>query len=114
MSDLDIHEGDLERFSSAMSGLSSTVGGQENVAYALYNVSSAMPGGSSGAQAQYAGEHIDDQILALSKSLESLADDVQTSATEFQATEDINQQAMNQILADVPEPCPPVSSKKDK
>ena len=51
MSDLDIHEGDLERFSSAMSGLSSTVGGQENVAYALYNVASAMSGGSSGDQA---------------------------------------------------------------
>ena len=113
MSDLDIREGDLERFSSAMSGLSSTVGGQENVAYALYNVSSAMPGGSSGAQAQYAGEHIDDQILALSKSLTSLADDVQSCATQFQATEDINQQSMNQVLADVPEPCPPVSSKKD-
>ena len=32
MSDLDIREGDLERFSNAMSGLSSTVGGQENVA----------------------------------------------------------------------------------
>ena len=46
--------------------------------------------------------------------VESLADDVQTSATEFQATEDINQQSMNQVLADVPEPCPPVSSKKDK
>lgn len=114
MSDLDIREGDLERFSSAMSGLSSVVGGQENVAYALYNVSSAMPGGSSGAQAQYAGEHIDDQILALSKSLTSLADDVQRCATQFQATEDINQQSMNQVLADVPEPCPPVSSKKDK
>ena len=114
MSDLDIREGDLERFSNAMSGLSSTVGGQENVAYALYNVSSAMPGGSSGAQAQYAGEHIDDQILALSKSLTSLADDVQACATQFQATEDINQQSMNQVLADVPEPCPPVSSKKDK
>ena len=104
MSDLDIREGDLERFSNAMSGLSSTVGGRENVAYALYNVSSAMPGGSSGSQAQYAGEHIDDQILALS----------QSCATQFQATEDINQQSMNQVLADVPEPCPPVSSKKDK
>ena len=66
MSDLDIREGDLERFSNAMSGLSSTVGGRENVAYALYNVSSAIPGGSSGSQAQYAGEHIDDQILAFS------------------------------------------------
>lgn len=114
MSDLDIHEGDLEGFSYAMRGLSSTVGGQENVAYALYNVSSAMSGGSSGTQARYAGEHIDDQILALSRSLTSLADDVQACATEFQATEDINQQSMNQVLADVPEPCPPVSSKKDK
>ena len=45
MSDLDIREGDLERFSNAMSDLSSTVGGRENVAYALYNVSSAMPCG---------------------------------------------------------------------
>lgn len=114
MSDLDIREGDLEQFSDSMRGLSNVVRGQENVAYSLCNVTSAMPGGSSGKQAQYAGEHIDDQILVLSKSLESLADDVQTSATEFQATEDINQQAMNQILADVPEPCPPVSSKKDK
>ena len=109
MSDLDIREGDLERFSGSMRSLSSVVGGQENVAYALYNVSSAMSGGSSGAQAQYAGEHIDDQILALSRSLTSLADDVQSCATE-----DINQQSMNQVLADVPEPCPPVSSKKDK
>ena len=52
MSDLDIREGDLEQFSDCMRGLSSTVGGQENVAYALYNVSSAMSGGSSGSQAQ--------------------------------------------------------------
>ena len=52
-------------------------------------------------------EH-DDEVRA------HLADDVQSCATQFQATEDINQQSMNQVLADVPEPCPPVSSKKDK
>ena len=81
MSDLDIREGDLERFSNAMSGLSSTVGGQENVAYALYNVSSAMSWRLHRAlRHDDAGEHIDDQILALSKSLTSLADDVQSCA----------------------------------
>ena len=114
MSDLDIREGDLEQFSASMRGLASVVRGQENVSYSLCNAGSAMPGGSSGRQAQYAGEHIDDQIFALGKSLESLADDVQTSATEFQATEDINQQSMSQILADIPATCPPVSSKEGK
>ena len=55
---------------------------------------------------------MEDQLTALKTSLEGLADNVQAAATEFQATEDINQQSLQHIMASTPEPCPPVGPAK--
>ena len=71
-----------------------------------------MPGGSAYRQAQYAGEHMEDQLTALKTSLEGLADSVQAAATEFQATEEINQQSLQHIMANTPQDCPPVGPAK--
>lgn len=71
-----------------------------------------MEGGSAPTQATYAGEHMEDQLLALKTSFSTLADNVKASATEYWATEDINQQSIQQVMASVPEPCPPVGPSK--
>ena len=111
MPDLSIIQGDLENFSAKLRDLSTKVGGYIASPSDLCKVASAMTGGSSYKQAQYAGEHMEDQLTALKTSLEGLADNVQAAATEFQATEDINQQSIQQVMASVPEPCPPVGPK---
>ena len=112
MPDLSIIQGDLENFSAKLRGLSTKVGGYIASPSDLCKVASAMTGGSSYKQAQYAGEHMEDQLTALKTSLEGLADNVQAAATEFQATEDINQQSLQHIMASTPEPCPPVGPAK--
>lgn len=71
-----------------------------------------MPVGSAYRQAQYAGEHMEDQLTALKTSLEGLADSVQAAATEFQATEEINQQSLQHLMASTPQDCPPVGPAK--
>ena len=114
MPDLPILENDLEAFSQKLSDLSATINNIASLPYNLSYVKLAMEGGSAPTQATYAGEHMEDQLTALKTSLEGLADNVQAAATEFQATEDINQQSLQHIMASTPEPCPPVSSKKDK
>ena len=108
MPDLDIRQGDLEKFSTELRELSANIATYTTLPLNLSQVQSAMPGGSAYKQAQYAGEHMEDQLT----SLEGLADNVQAAATEFQATEDINQQSLQHIMASTPEPCPPVGPAK--
>lgn len=112
MPDLDIRQGDLEKFSTELRELSANIATYTTLPLNLSQVQSAMPGGSAYKQAQYAGEHMEDQLTALKTSLEGLADNVQAAATEFQATEDINQQSLQQIMASTPKPCPPVGPAK--
>ena len=112
MPDLDIRQGDLEKFSTELRELSANIATYTTLPLNLSQVQSAMPGGSAYKQAQYAGEHMEDQLLALKTSVLTLADNVQASATEYWATEDINQQSIQQVMASVPEPCPPVGPSK--
>lgn len=112
MPDLDIHEGDLETFSQKLSDLSATINNIASLPYNLSYVKLAMEGGSAPTQATYAGKHIEDQLRALKTALWHLAADIQMAAAEFQATEDINQQAIREIMASVPEPCPPAGPSK--
>ena len=111
MPDLSIIQGDLENFSAKLRGLSTKVGGYIASPSDLCKVASAMTGGSSYKQAQYAGEHMEDQLTALRASFVTLADNVEAAANQFKATEDINQQAIQQVRASIPEPCPPVGPK---
>lgn len=112
MPDLDIHEGDLETFSQKLSDLSATINNIASLPYNLSYVTLAMEGGSAPTQATYAGKHMEDQLRALKTALWHLAADIQMAAAEFQATEDINQQAIREIMASVPEPCPPAGPSK--
>ena len=112
MPDLDIHEGDLETFSQKLSDLSATINNIASLPYNLSHVKLAMEGGSAPTQATYAGKHMEDQLRALKTALWHLAADIQMAAAEFQATEDINQQAIREIMASVPEPCPPAGPSK--
>ena len=112
MPDLHILENDLEAFSQKLSDLSATINKYASLPRNLSYVQQAMEGGSAPTQATYAGEHMEDQLTALKTSLEGLADNVQAAATEFQATEDINQQSLQHIMASTPEPCPPVGPAK--
>ena len=112
MPDLDIREGDLEKFSQELSDLSTEVGGFVNNPSYLSLVGSAMDGGSSGQQAKYAGGHIEEQLTALKTSLATLADNVKAVANQFRETEEINQQAIQQVMASIPEPCPPKGPSK--
>ena len=112
MPDLSIIQGDLENFSAKLRGLSTKVGGYIASPSDLCKVASAMTGGSSYKQAQYAGEHMEDQLTALRTSFVTLADNVEAAANQFKATEDINQQAIQQVRASIPEPCPPVGLAK--
>lgn len=111
MHDLNIIQGDLESFSQKLRGLSTKVGGYIASPSDLCKVASAMTGGSSYKQAQYAGEHMEDELTALRTSFVTLADNVEAAANQFKATEDINQQAIQQVRASIPEPCPPVGPK---
>lgn len=112
MPDLNIIQGDLENFSTELRGLSTKVGGYIASPSDLCKVASAMTGGSSYKQAQYAGEHMEDELTALRTSFATLADNVEAAANQFKATEDINQQAIQQVRASIPEPCPPVGPAK--
>ena len=112
MPDLHILENDLETFSQKLSDLSATINKYASLPRNLSYVQQAMDGGSAPTQATYAGEHMEDQLLALRTSLSHLADDIQRAAVEFQATEDINQQSIQQVMASIPEPCPPVGPSK--
>ena len=112
MPDLDIHEGDLETFSQKLSDLSATINNIASLPYNLSYVKLAMEGGSAPTQATYAGKHMEDQLRALKTALWHLAADIQMAAAEFQATEDINLQAIREIMASVPEPCPPACPSK--
>lgn len=112
MPDLDIREGDLENFSQKLSELSTEVGGFVDKPSYLSLVGSAMDGGSSSQQAKYAGGHIEEQLTALKTSLATLADNVEAAAKQFQVTEEINQQAIQQVMASIPEPCPPKGPSK--
>ena len=112
MPDLNIIQGDLENFSTELRGLSTKVGGYIASPSDLCKVASAMTGGSSYKQAQYAGEHMEDELTALRTSFVTLADNVEAAANQFKATEDINQQAIQQVRASIPEPCPPVGPAK--
>ena len=112
MPDLDIRQGDLEKFSTELRELSANIATYTTLPLNLSQVQSAMPGGSAYKQAQYAGEHMEDQLLALKTSFSTLADNVKASATEYWATEDINQQSIQQVMASLPEPCPPAGPSK--
>ena len=107
MPDLHILENDLEAFSQKLSDLSATINNIASLPYNLSYVKLAMEGGSAPTQATYTGEHMEDQLLALKTSFSTLADNVQASATEYWATEDINQQSIQQVMASVPEPSAP-------
>lgn len=112
MPDLHILENDLEAFSQKLSDLSATINNIASLPRNLSYVQLAMEGGSAPAQATYAGEHMEDQLLALKTSFSTLADNVKASATEYWATEDINQQSIQQVMSSVPEACPPVGPSK--
>ena len=111
MPDLEIHEGDLEKLSSELRAISEKVGHYIPLPPNLAQVQSAMDGGDACRQAQYAGEHMEDELTALRTSFVTLADNVEASAKQFRATEEINQQAIQQVMASIPEPCPPVGPK---
>ena len=112
MPDLHILENDLESFSQELSDLATTINNIASLPYNLSHVKLAMEGGSAPTQATYAGKHMEDQLRALKTALWHLAADIQMAAAEFQATEDINQQAVREIMASVPEPCPPAGPSK--
>lgn len=112
MPDLHILENDLESFSQELSDLSATINNIASLPRNLSYVQSAMEGGSAPTQATYAGEHMEDQLTALKTSLSNLADNVKAAANQFRAIEEINQQAIQQVRASVPEPCPPVGPSK--
>ncbi|WP_048671110.1 hypothetical protein [Xylanimonas cellulosilytica] len=112
MPDLNIIQGDLENFSHELRDLSTKVGGFIASPSDLRKVASAMEGGSSCQRATYAGEHMEDQLTALRNSFVTLADNVEAAANQFKATEEINQQAIQQVQASIPEPCPPVGPSK--
>ena len=112
MPDLNIIQGDLENFSHELGEVSTDVSTYTAHPLKLTLVQSAMPGGSSHKQAQYAGEHMEDELTALKASFSTLADNVKASATEYWATDDINQQSIQQVMASIPEPCPPVGPSK--
>lgn len=112
MPDLSIIQGDLERFSSELGEVSTDVSTYTAHPLKLTLVQSAMPGGSSYKQAQYAGEHMEDQLTALKTSFTTLSDNVEAAANQFKATEEINQQAIQQVRGSIPEPCPPVGPSK--
>lgn len=112
MPDLDIREGDLENFSQNLGDLSATINKYASLPRNLSYVQSAMDGGSAPTQATYAGEHMEDQLRALKTSLATLADNVEAAAKQFQAIEEINQQAIQQVMASIPEPCQPVGPSK--
>ena len=112
MPDLNIIQGDLENFSHKLRDLSTKVGGFIATPSKLCKVASAMDGGSSYKQAQYAGEHMEEQLSTLRTSFVTLADNVAAAANQFKATEEINQQAIQQVRASIPEPCPPKGPSK--
>ncbi len=112
MPDLNIVQGDLERFSAELGEVSTDVSTYTAHPLKLTLVQSAMPGGSSYKQAQYAGEHMEDQLTALKTSFTTLSDNVEAAANQFKATEEINQQAIQQVRGSIPEPCPPVGPSK--
>lgn len=112
MPDLNIIQGDLENFSHELGEVSTDVSTYTAHPLKLTLVQSAMSGGSSYKQAQYAGEHMEDELTALKTSFTTLADNVMASATEYWATEDINQQSIQRVMASIPEPCPPVGPSK--
>lgn len=55
---------------------------------------------------------MEDQLTALKKSFGSLSDSIEASAKQFRATEEINQQSIQQIMASMPALCPPVGPAK--
>ena len=112
MPDLKIQQGDLEGFSSRLHDLSGKVAHYATLPLSLAEVRSAMPDASSCTQAIYAGEHMEEQIRALKASLADLADNVKNSANQFQAIEEINEIAIQMIMASIPVPCPPVGLAK--
>lgn len=112
MPDLSIIQGDLENFSHELGEVSTDISAYTAHPLKLTLVQSAMPGGSSCKQAQYAGEHMDEELTALKTSFSTLADNVEAAANQFKATEDINQQAIQQVRASIPEPCPPKGPSK--
>ena len=112
MPDLHILENDLEAFSQKLSDLSATINKYASLPRNLSYVQQAMEGGSAPTQATYAGEHMEDQLTALKTSLSTLADNVKAAANQFRAIEEINQQAIQQVRASIPEPCPPVGPSK--
>lgn len=112
MPDLSIIQGDLENFSTKLRDLSTKVSGYIASPSDLCKVASAMTGGSSYKQAQYAGEHMEDELTALRTSFVTLADNVEAAAKQFQVTEEINQQAIQQVMASIPTPCPPAGPSK--
>mgnify|MGYP000955997935 CR=1 FL=1 len=112
MPDLDIRENDLESFPQKLSNLSATINNIASLPRNLSYVQLAMEGGSAPAQATYAGEHMEDQLTALKKSFGSLSDSIEASAKQFRVTEEINQQSIQQIMASMPDLCPPVGPAK--
>lgn len=112
MPDLNIIQGDLENFSHELGEVSTDVSTYTAHPLKLTLVQSAMLGGSSSKQAQYAGAHMEHQLTALKTSFTTLADNVEAATKQFQATEEINQQAIQQVMASIPDPCPPVGPSK--
>ena len=112
MPDLNILQGDLERFSAELGEVSTDISTYTAHPLKLTLVQSAMLGGSSYKQAKYAGEHMEHQLTALKTSFTTLADNVEAAANQFKATEEINQQAIQQVRGSIPEPCPPVGPSK--
>ena len=112
MPDLRIIQGDLENFSHELGEVSTDISTYTAHPLKLTLVQSAMPGGSSYKQAQYADRHMEDQLTAPKTSFTSLADNVEAAANQFRATEEINQQAIQQVRASIPKPCPPAGPTK--
>ena len=112
MPDLHILENDLEAFSQKLSDLSATINNIASLPYNLSYVKLAMEGGSAPTQATYAGEHMEDQLLALKTSL------LQPWPTTLGLGHRVlgnrrHQPAVNPTgHGELPEPCPPVGPSK--
>ena len=102
MPDLDIRQGDLEKFSTELRELSANIATYTTLPLNLSQVQSAMPGSSAAQKAQQAGEHIEEQLSTLRTSFAALSDNVEASAKQFSVTEDINDMALQAIRASVP------------
>ena len=112
MPDLNIVQGDLERFSAELGEVSNgrinlhgsspeTHTGPISHAWRLLLQAGAIRGRTHGGPADGTEDFLHNPIRQCG-----------AAANQFKATEEINQQAIQQVRGSIPEPCPPVGPSK--